>query len=255
MTSTTEAAELPDDPELTGTGEDTSAALLELVAATPSVETYLGEVVAMAAALSPDLAGCGVTARLAGGALTVAASNDLVATVDEVQYGLGAGPCLDTLRSGAVVDVPSMADAEGWDGYPEHALRHGVRSSFCLPLTVGDRTVAALNAYGAEPGIFTGDLIHRLADFAARAQIALAVAVRSAEQARLLEQLHTAMQSRSTIDQAMGILMARERCSATEAFAILRTASQSRNRRLADIAAELITATTGEAPQPGRFRT
>jgi AmiR/NasT family two-component response regulator len=54
------------------------------------------------------------------------------------------------------------------------------------------------------------------------------------------------------IDQALGILMAQQRCSADEAFALLRTHSQNNNRKLRDVAADLITRVTGQPPVLGR---
>jgi GAF domain-containing protein len=230
-----------------------TADLLELVLSTQTVEEYLHEVAVLAANLDPGIGGCGVTVGRNGSAFSVATSNEFAAAVDEVQYGLDMGPCLESLGTGEVVVVDDMLEDERWDGYPAHALSHGVRSSLSVPLGVGGRTIGALNAYGTETHLFTGALRARLLDFGAQAEVAIALALRHAEQNELMDQLHTAMQSRSIIDQALGVLMARQRCTAAEAFAILRSASQSRNRKIAAIAAEIITVTTGTEPQAGRF--
>ncbi|WP_298459005.1 GAF and ANTAR domain-containing protein [uncultured Cellulomonas sp.] len=227
--------------------------LLQLVMSTPGVEAYLDEVAAMAQGVSPAIAGVGVTLRRHGQVLSVATSNALAGSVDEVQYGMDTGPCLETLRTGHVVHVPEVTEESRWGGYPDHALSRGVRSSLSLPLRVGGTTVGALNVYAVQPRSFTAELAEQLSTFAAQAQVALALALRSTEQSDAVEQLHAAMQSRSVIDQALGILMARQQCTADEAFAVLRAGSQSRNRKIADIAAEIITATTGHAPRPGRF--
>ena len=64
------------------------------------------------------------------------------------------------------------------------------------------------------------------------------------------------MVSSSIIDQAIGILMGQQRCNATTAFDLLRQASQHRNRKLRDIAADIIANVSGQPPQPRRgFRT
>jgi AmiR/NasT family two-component response regulator len=57
------------------------------------------------------------------------------------------------------------------------------------------------------------------------------------------------------IDQATGIVMARDRCGYDEAFAKLRAASQKRNLKLREVAAEMVTEVTGQPPQPPRFDT
>jgi len=227
--------------------------LLHLVMSTPDVESYLHDLAVMAGDVSPVIAGVGVTLQRDGQVLSVATSNALAASVDEVQYGLDTGPCLESLRTGTLVDVPDVARETRWDGYPDHALSRGVRSSLSVPLGVAGQTVGALNAYGAEPDIFTADLANQIRTFAAQAEVALALALRSAEQSDAVQQLHAAMQSRSVIDQALGILMARQQCTADDAFAVLRAGSQSRNRKVSDIAADIITSTTGHAPLPGRF--
>jgi GAF domain-containing protein len=227
--------------------------LLQLVLGTRTVEDSMDEIVRLAADLSPALAGCGITLRRDGHDLSVATSNALAAAVDEVQYGMNTGPCLETIDIGEIVSVPDLVTDDRWNGYPEHALAHGVRSSLSIPLKVSGRTVGALNSYGAEPEMFDRDLTDRLVQFAERAGHALALTLRNAQQADVVEQLHRAMQSRSVIDQALGIIMARQRCTSEEAFAVLRAASQSRNRKVADIAADLITATTGSPPREGRF--
>jgi len=78
----------------------------------------------------------------------------------------------------------------------------------------------------------------------------LTVSLRQVRHARVQHQLANALVSSSVIDQAIGILMGQERCTATAAFDILRKASQHRNRKLRDIAAELVTAVSGAPPQP-----
>jgi AmiR/NasT family two-component response regulator len=64
------------------------------------------------------------------------------------------------------------------------------------------------------------------------------------------DQMRTAMRSRSVIDQALGVIMGQRRCTADEAFGILRTASQHRNVKLRDLCTELITNLTGRPPSP-----
>jgi AmiR/NasT family two-component response regulator len=56
--------------------------------------------------------------------------------------------------------------------------------------------------------------------------------------------LTVAMQSREVIDQAKGALMARHRITADAAFDRLRERSQAENRKLRDIAAEIVDGAT-----------
>ena len=89
--------------------------------------------------------------------------------------------------------------------------------------------------------------------FAACAAGALALAARQASYAALTDQLRAALASRSVIDQAIGIIVAQERCPAAQAFAILRTASQKRNVKLREIARDIVTSVSGAPPEPAPF--
>jgi GAF domain-containing protein len=139
-----------------------------------------------------------------------------------------------------------------WDNYRINALAQGVRSSISLPLIVDDTPVGALNVYTDSPRDFSAEDIRTAQAFAAQASAALALVMRYSEQLVLEEQLRNALSSRAVIDQALGIVMGQQRCDAAEAFNVLRRASQERHIKLADIAAQMITAVTGKPPVPLR---
>jgi transcriptional regulator with GAF, ATPase, and Fis domain len=224
--------------------------LLGLLVEAPDVDAFLDKMVRLATEVVTPAAACGMTVRRDGQPFTVASSNDLAAQVDEIQYGTDEGPCLDALRTGTVVQVDDLSREERWDSYRPHALAHGVVSSLSLPLAVEGETVGALNLYSAVPAAFAGQLRVHAAAFAERSAAALAVTLRQVRHAQIQHQLADAMVSSSVIDQAIGILMGQQRCTAGAAFDLLRQASQNRNRKLRDIAAEIITNVSGEPPQP-----
>jgi GAF domain-containing protein len=224
--------------------------LLAVLADSPGVDTFLDEVATLAAEIVTPAAACGITIYQHGQPVTVATSDPLAAQVDEIQYGADEGPCLDTLRFGKTVEVTNLAADPRWPRYRPHAIAHGIASSLSLPLSVNGDVVAALNLYGGRRDAFTDGERHHAETFAAQAAAALALLLRQARQSELHQQLQQAMASRSTIDQAIGILMAQQRCDAATAFDLLRRASQNRNRKLRDVAAEIITAVSGGPPAP-----
>ncbi|WP_309135238.1 GAF and ANTAR domain-containing protein [Cellulomonas sp.] len=232
---------------------DQTAALLDLVLRTDAVEEQLQQVADAAAALHADVAACGITVRRGRRALSVGSSHSLSQVADELQYDEEEGPCLQSLTHGVVVVVDDYARESRWGAYPGRVAEHGLRSSLSLPLAPAGRPIGALNTYGTAPGMFTGALRDDLTAFAARAEKVVALALRHAEQAEMVGHLHAAMESRSVIDQALGVLMAQERCTADEAFAVLRRASQGRNRKVADLAADIVASVSGGPPRPGRF--
>lgn len=107
--------------------------------------------------------------------------------------------------------------------------------------------------YGMVPHAFDSH-VDRAQAFATQAAAALTVVVRQADQVRLSDQLRQALESRAVIDQALGIVMAQNRCDEAAAFAVLRNASQNRNKKLRDVAATVIESVTGRPPaRPSGF--
>ena len=78
----------------------------------------------------------------------------------------------------------------------------------------------------------------------------MAISLKLARRAELTADLQAALAGRAVIDQALGIIMGQRRCSADEAFGVLREVSQTGNLKLREVAARLITVTSGGPPCP-----
>jgi GAF domain-containing protein len=233
------------------TGEHvTPVELLQLLAQAPDLDAFLDQLVRLAARAVPAARGCGVTVRRDGQAFTAASSDLFAAQIDELQYDTGEGPCLAALSSGTTVQIEDLAADERWTRFRGPALAHGMLSSVSLPVSIGGKVVAALNFYAHAPRAFTRSDVSLAEAMAEQCSSALEVILRQTDHALLREQFDTALRSRSVIDQALGILMAQQRCTAGEAFELLRQASQHRNRKLREVAVELVTAVTGRPPEP-----
>jgi GAF domain-containing protein len=231
---------------------DLLAALTELaslVLATTAVTQLLEEAARLATGVITPRASCGITLQTDGAPLTVVNSDALAAHLDELQYGEDEGPCLESLRSGQVVVVTDIHDEHRWGSYPAHALGYGVRSSLSLPLFVNGDSRGALNLYSKTKDAFGSDQRHSAEVFAIQASTVLTMAVHQAQQTQLTDQLRDALASRAGIDQALGILMAQQGCNRDTAFTILRNASQLQNRKIRDIAVDIVQAVSGEPPQ------
>jgi AmiR/NasT family two-component response regulator len=68
---------------------------------------------------------------------------------------------------------------------------------------------------------------------------------------RLAQNLERAIDSRAVIEQAKGIIMSTRRCSPDAAFQLLRTQSQYENRKLRDVAQEVVQAAAGPTEPDG----
>lgn len=231
------------DDETTGVEADPAFRndLRDVLLATDDVERFLQEVAEMAAAVMGRGISAGVTLSRNGGPVSVALSDAESRRYDDVQYTLGEGPCLTSLRTGEPVHIEDLSTDEHFPRYREAALPLGVRAVFSLPLDGGNHAVGALNLYSRHPGAFGDREQAEARRFAREASRALSLAIRLIEQIEQNDQLRTALASRAVIDQAIGVIMGQNRCSAEEAFDVLRESSQHRNVKLRVVAEWIVT--------------
>jgi GAF domain-containing protein len=172
-------------------------------------------------------------------AFTAAFDGQIAMDADELQYERGHGPCLDAGRSGEVFLVEDMAVEDRWPDYAAHAIRLGVRSSLSIPLPFQGATIGALNNYSLQPAGFGEPAVRLAEEVAAFVAIAVANAEGAARATDDVTNMRRAMESRSVIEQAKGILMERYKVTSDQAFNLLTHASQRNNVKLRDIAEEL----------------
>ena len=171
---------------------------------------------------------------------TAATTGDLATHLDEVQYGLGHGPCMDAASGGQTLHVRDFNTDDRWPDYNPRALAAGARSSLSVPLPIQQHIVAALNLYADEVDAFSEDDIELAHEIAGIGAVAVTNAVLYESVAELAEQLQEAMTSRAVIEQAKGVLVATSQCSPERAFEMMVKASQRENRKLREIAAEIV---------------
>lgn len=213
--------------------------LYEMLAGADTVQEFVTDLARLAVDHIDVRVSCGLTAHMDGGTIAIASSDELAARLDEVQDTAGEGPCLTAIATGRTVDVKDPA-ATSWPAWRTLALESGLRQAFSLPLIVRDDTLGALNLYSTSSLPFTGEDRDAARLFATHATGALQVAIRLARMAELTGHLEAALKSRGVIDQAKGILVAENHCTPDEAFEILRKASQNRNTKVRDLAAQIV---------------
>jgi GAF domain-containing protein len=200
----------------------------------------LQRVIDLAVVAVPPAAYTGISMLVDDVVTTSVFSDAEVAEIDETQYKAGTGPCLDAFRDGVVNVIRSTERDVRWPEFSRRAFDHGVRSSLSLPLLVGDDSVGALNFYSRQEDAFTDEDQQNGQTFAVQAAVVLANAQAYWDARTLGERLGDAMHSRAAIEQAKGILMAQSHIDPDAAFDLLRAASQRENRKLRDIAQELV---------------
>ena len=211
-----------------------------------NLDDTLDGIVAAAVQTVPGAEHAGITAVQAREAVsTLAATDELVRKVDEVQYETRQGPCLDAVYRQRTVRLSDMGSEDRWPDFARHAYDMGIRSMLSFQLYVTLDNLGALNLYAGEPDAFDDESENVGLLFAAHAAVAMAGA-------RQHEQMARALSMRDLIGQAKGILMERHRVTANEAFMLLVRASQRTNTKLTDIALAL--AETGLLPQADQRR-
>ena len=183
---------------------------------------------------------CGITLFRHRKAATVASSSAAAQAMDEIQYAFGDGPCVTASREQETVHIPELEDCDRWPQYAATVRGHGVRSILAVPFLLDGDTRAALNLYSQRPGRFDGRALELARDFVGQTSLALRLAVRFAHYSDTAANLKATLESRTSIDVAVGIIMAQNRCSQAEAFELLKSASSARNIKLNVVAAGLV---------------
>lgn len=216
--------------------------LQDLVLKTDDVKEMLDELAEFSAVTlaDPATAFCSITLIQRKKPVTVARSEESVVRLDEAQYSADDGPCLSAIRQQSVVHVPDLVNERRWPAYTAAALEAGVGSSLSVPLVLEGEAEAGLNLYSTRSHGFTDDDISMVETYSYHASKALRLAVRISQLAEANANLMAAMESRTTIDLAVGAIMAQNRCSQEKAMTILKIASSTRNVKLRDIAASVV---------------
>jgi GAF domain-containing protein len=174
---------------------------------------------------------------------TPVATTEVLRELDEAQYELGQGPCREAIREHATVVVHDLDTDPRWPEWGRAMVDAlGIRSSLSFRLfTRPDRTWGALNVYSTKPEAFSDDDVHQGQTIAAMAAVALARSIND-------EQLAAALESRTVIGQAIGMLMERYGLDEDRAFDVLRRLSSQENVKLRDLAAQIVRTRALPAP-------
>ena len=123
--------------------------------------------------------------------------------VDEHQYSIQEGPCLDAIRSGQPNFVDSLSSEKRWPSFVPRAVSEGMVAVYSMPLPLGEETVGALNLYSRSKPFAYPDL--QVAEaVAAQAAVTLANAQSYAEARDRVVELEERLESREAEDEGSG---------------------------------------------------
>jgi GAF domain-containing protein len=205
----------------------------------PDPLSTLDRVAAIAAEWGPKGSHAGISLLHRKGRIeSVAATSELVRIGDDLQVELNEGPCLDAARDdGADADQIVTGDLyhdHRWPHWgPRVAEQLHVSSMLCTRLFTNETSIGALNVYSVEDDAFDSELAAQISALSAHASIAVATS-------RQIDQLFGAVDRRTVIGTAVGIVMERFQVDSSVAFAVLTRLSSRENRKIHDIAQGLI---------------
>jgi len=173
---------------------------------------------------------------------SVCTANGVSALVEDLQYTLGEGPCVDAYQLGEPVLEPNLAEpaTPRWLGFTGPAVDAGVRAIFGFPLGVGSVRMGSLNLYTDRPGPLT-DEQHAdalvMADVAAEAVLAMQARESTGALAAELEQNAN---FQYVVHQAAGMVSAQLDVTIAQALVRLRAHAFGNQRLLPDVAADVV---------------
>jgi ANTAR domain len=203
---------------------------------TETTDAVLTRSVQLAADVVTGTGAASITVRSGNRFSTVCSSNDLASRLDAFQYRAQNGPCLEAIRTNAEIRCETF---KKWPSFASNAEVIGLAGVLSTPIPMTGIGRGCLNLYAGsvaftdEAAATAGVLAEHLGPF-----VGNAITFREANVVKA--QLKAALETRELVGLAKGILMERERCNEPDAFRLLVTTSQRSNRKLRDVAAEVV---------------
>lgn len=201
------------------------------------------ERVCMAAAELAVASGAGISLMADGGHRGFAAASDQASRqLEETQFTVGEGPCVDAFSTGRPVLVPDLAQIHRrqWPAYAAAAQALGVRAVFAFPIQVGASRLGVLDIFRDRPGAMTVEQEGQALTFADVALMVLLDGQQRAQTGDLPQGLDQAPGFRAEIAQAQGMIMVQLGISITEALVRLRAYAFGEGRLVSDVARDVV---------------
>lgn len=214
----------------------------EPVAAAGGTMALLGRVCSVAVR-TLSASGAGISMMTDGGVRGVCAASDASSErLEELQFTLGEGPCIDAFESRRPVLVSSLADGamRRWPVYAPTVHDGGVRAVFAFPLQVGAARLGVLDIFRERPGPLAADELRQalvLSDVTVAALLDQQEQMDGAGDRRNLDE---AMERRVELFQAQGMVMVQLHVGLDDAMARIRAYAYAHSRRLDDVARDIV---------------
>jgi GAF domain-containing protein len=183
----------------------------------------------------------------------VASSDDVARRLELAHEQAGEGPCVDAFVLDTCVKTDDLAGEPRWPDLRRALRDQPVRAVLGLPTRLG-APVGTLNLYCEAPRAWDESEFAALEAYNSLLEARLAESLLTQQHDRIVGQLQFALDSRVTIERAIGLLMGREGLDAAAAFNRLRTTARSSRRRVHAVAEEMLAAHPQAATEGGVSR-
>ena len=165
---------------------------------------------------------------------SLGATSDTVRHGDKLQVDLGEGPCLDAVWDERQVVTGTLGTDPRWPRWgPRMAEEFGVHSMLCTQLFSDQKQLGALNLYSTRRDAFDEEDREVAQVLAVHATTTLA-------SAQEIEGLQVAVDRRTVIGKALGIIMVKYDLDDERAFTVLKRLSSHENRKLYAVAEDVV---------------
>ena len=199
-----------------------------------------------AAVKAVPASGAGLSVMTDGGVRGIAAASDAASgRIDELEFALGEGPCMEAFAGRRPVLEADLADGgmARWPLYAVAAHNEGVRAAFAFPLQVGAARLGVLDLHRREPGSLSAEELAHALSFADVATRMLLDAQEEAAPGAADHGLDETLAYRFELHQAQGMVMVQLDVSLAAALALLRAYAYSHERRLDHVARDVVSRT------------
>lgn len=219
-----------------------AAAFQDLLLGTEELQAYLSELAVLALTLlGSQVLGCSVLIQRPRRVPAEGHSGGRAARGARAVFAAD-GPGTEAITGGASVVVTDSRSERRWNGFPGSCAEEGVRSLAAVPLALEGTARGALCAFSARPHLFQPGVLRLVERTAADASRTLRLALRIDNHLFRAQNLQAALESRTVVDIAVGIIMAQNSCSQEAAVEILRSVSNTRNTKVRSVAASVVAA-------------
>lgn len=169
-----------------------------------------------------------------------AASDQRMDYLESLQVEHGSGPCIMAFQERTLVSCEDLSDEPRFGAFSAAAVDAGLRAVLASPIPYASDAVGVVAVFTSKPNAWTVEGELALTSFTNLAALAIATTLQSEERGEVAKQLQSALDARTVIEQAKGIVMARNGLDPRQAFEQLRGEARRSRRRVVDVASEIV---------------